>query len=212
MFLFAGAVALTALIYAFFITNKKYGEEYSARLQAFAIQHGYSFSPIDNGEQLARLSKFELFLEGQAHRITNILFIGIDSGILNIFQDSYWIRLNLVRHTVGIIHSRKLNLPEFLLEPNWILPIDHSGADIVSSLDFLSEYTLRGTDTARLRCLFDDELVSFFEKNHGLRVEGFENNLLVQRSKKLLEVEELPAFLDLCQEVYQLLLKRQRAS
>src|SRR6185503_18800487 len=103
--------------------------------------------------------------------------------------------------TVVYFEPRDLNVPFFSLRPENAL---HKLATVFGYQDidfgnrplFSSKYLLRGADEQGIRNTFTDALLTFYETNQGLSVDGGGNQLFVFRSGQRAAPHELQRFIN----------------
>ena len=113
------------------------------------------------------------------------------------------------RHRVACFITPNLHLPYFRLQrKTGAQRLENLfGVDNVSFPDnplFSKNYFVRGSDEAAIREVFTPDILSFFEKNTGLRVEGSEDTLLFYRSQAIVKAKDLPSFYQEAQTIYAL--------
>ena len=114
--------------------------------------------------------------------------------------------------TVICFQSPQLNLPRFQLGPEgWGHKIgsklgyqDIDFESHLTAVGFSKKYLLRGKDEQKIRALFTDEVLAFFAGQDNVYVEGFSSHLCFYRASKLIEPEDIPAFMKEGFEVFRL--------
>ena len=114
--------------------------------------------------------------------------------------------------SVICFQSPQLNLPKFRLRPEYFSDkigskLGYQDIDFEShptAAEFSKKYLLRGKDEQKIRALFTDEVLAFFAGQDKIRVEGFSSHLCFYRAPKLIEPEDIPAFMKEGFEVFRL--------
>ena len=114
-------------------------------------------------------------------------------------------------------HSPQLSLPHFgVLPEEWHhklrSKLGYQDIDFEShptAVEFSKKYLLRGKDEQKIRALFTDEVLAFFAGQDKLCVEGFSSHLCFYRAFKLIEPEDIPAFMKEGFEVFRLFTQEQ---
>ena len=117
-----------------------------------------------------------------------------------------------VMQSVICFQSPQLNLPKFQLCPEFFFNKLWGGrftGDIdfeshPTAVEFSKKYLLRGKDEQKIRALFTDEVLAFFAGQDKICVEGFSSHLCFYRARKLIEPEDIPAFMKEGFEVFRL--------
>jgi hypothetical protein len=76
--------------------------------------------------------------------------------------------------------------------------------DFESHPRFSSSYLLRGSSEYKIRKLFTDEVLAFFENEPGLSVEGCSQQIIIYRAAKREKPEEMRSFFEEMFRVYSL--------
>lgn len=170
-----------------------------AALRRLAPQLGLSYFEGDTRE-LAREYRDLPSLPRQGARIGNLMRSASGRDETALFDWTFRRGNATITQTVALFRSRELRLPDFSLRP------EHLGHKIGSLMGFQdidfehfprfsSSYLLQGRDESRIRGLFTPSLLSFFEQNPGLAVDGSGDRLVFLRPSKRLKPEEWPQHL-----------------
>ena len=199
-----------------FLHVRKLGEQRTKKFTDFAEQMGMEFSVEDEWDIGESLSAFDLFWEAD---ITNVLSgdseqLGYGEEFeVTVLECTYAIGEDAqVNQTVIYFRSPQLNLPKFQLRPEeWHHKIGsklgYQDIDFEShptAVEFSKKYLLRGKDEQKIRALFTDEVLAFFAGQDKICVEGFSSHLCFYRARKLIEPEDIPAFMKEGFEVFRL--------
>ena len=119
--------------------------------------------------------------------------------------------------TMICFQSPQLNLPKFQLGPEgWGHKIgsklgyqDIDFESHLTAVEFSKKYLLRGKDEQKIRALFTDEVLAFFAGQDKICVEGLSSHLCFYRARKLIEPEDIPAFMKEGFEVFRVFARKQ---
>lgn len=176
-------------------------QQYQSDIEAYALNHQFQFIAVDSGVVIEKLSGFNLFLQGHAHQVQNIITGPMPSGNFHFFDHSYLLTGNRILQSVVIIGSKAIDLPVFTLEFNHTLIPENDGLKFALHPTFSNSYALKGDDEAKLRQIFQPRVLEFFEATEGLRAEGFGNQLLVYRYSHRADIKATPELLELCEKL-----------
>jgi hypothetical protein len=173
-------------------------------MRAVADQLGLPFYP-GGDHLLPALAHFKLFSQGSARHIKNLLHGVTDDVEVGIFDYQYTTgggqHSQTFFQSVVAFRSPRLNLPDFALRPENVFHrigqvLGYQDIDFESRPDFSKAFLLRGSDEARIREVFDDEVLEFFEGTTGVCVEGGGDQLIYCRSSKKVEPANTRSFMD----------------
>ena len=211
------------------LTKWKGSEQRTKEFKRISEQLGMTFSARVKGRAKDQATPpLPLFREGRSRVVTNMLHG--DSELLG-FAEEFEVRIFAYEFTVGSGKSRhtsmqsvicfqspQLNLPKFQLCPESFFK-KLGGGWITGDIDFESDntavrfsekYLLKAGDAAgkeaneRVRALFTDEILAFFAGQDKICAEGFSSHLCFYRARKLIEPEDIPAFMKEGFEVFRL--------
>ncbi|MBT7851512.1 MAG: SulP family inorganic anion transporter [Flavobacteriaceae bacterium] len=116
------------------------------------------------------------------------------------FSEGEFIAKEVVRSTMLYIKTPP-NVPVFTLDREGLLEKLYSLAgykdiDIKNHTDFSKRFYLRGEDPQKIRALFSDQLVRFFESNSYYHVESSRDGLLIFSKERIASIKEIKALLD----------------
>jgi hypothetical protein len=178
-----------------------------------AAELGLILLPKGDGEVLKDLATYHLFSQGEQRRIANMLWGKADGLEIKIFDYDYSIGSEESRETptqtVIYFRSPELDLPAFSLRPKSVfhrIATFFGYQDIVFATRpaFSKAYLLRGKDEAAVRKLFDDTVVSHFERGTSLVAEGGGTQFVLLRPGKVVEPEQVRFFVQEGFEVLEL--------
>ena len=169
-----------------------------------AEELGLPFFPQGDDGLLGRLSDFHLFSQGRSKRIMNMLHGETNEVEVAIFDYRYTVGSGKDRKTyhqsVIYFHSATLQLPTFAVRPEGMFHkigalFGYKDIDFESHPLFSKKYLLRGDNEAAIRELFDDRLLSFFEGETKISVEGSRGQLVYYRQKKRIKPADTQNFM-----------------
>ena len=205
-------------------------EQRSKKFKDLAEQMGMEFSVEDEWDIGESVSAFDLFWEAD---ITNVLSgdseqLGYGEEFEVTVLDCSYVEsasflddplgfggensTKTIVQTVICFHSPQLSLPDFDVRPEeWHhklrSKLGYQDIDFEShptAVEFSKKYLLRGKDEQKIRALFTDEVLAFFAGQDKICVEGFSSHLCFYRARKLIEPEDIPAFMKEGFEVFRL--------
>ena len=198
----AGVLSLVGLVIFIRIRLQKKRTE---GFRQVAEQLGLPFFPKGDDSLLERLGSFHLFSRGHSKKIKNMLHG--ETGSLEVAIFDYWYTTGHGKHrhthgqSVVYFSCTALSLPRFALRPEGLFHkigsvLGYQDIDFESHPRFSKTYLLRGEDEAQVRELFNDELLTFFETEHKLCVEGGGDQLVFYRGSKRIKPDEVQQFMD----------------
>jgi hypothetical protein len=197
---------LTAVALLIAIPDVLYHLKRKGRMEAMrraAEEMGFTFSPKGDADALRGLSSGYLFSQGVSKKVTSLMR-GVADGLeVLVFDYGYSVggeeNLENPTQTVILFRSPELDLPAFCVRPKSVL---HRLASLFGYQDiavdghpvFSKNYLLRGRDEAGVRRLFNDEVLSYYERGSSLFTEGGGQQFVLYRWAKPLEPENLRFF------------------
>ena len=216
------AIILILVGVLFLRTMWKWEEQQLKKFKDFAEQMGMEFSAKGDRALRESLAAFDLFSQGGV-RITNVLHG--DSEQLGYGEEfevrtldfTYQSGKSTISQTVICFRSSQLSLPDFSMRPEYFFhkigsKLGYQDIDFEShptAVEFSKKYLLRGKDEQKIRALFTDEVLAFFAGQDKICVEGFSSHLCFYRARKLIEPEDIPAFMKEGFEVFRLFARKQ---
>ena len=215
------AIILILVGVLFLRTMWKWQEQRTKEFKRISEQLGMTFSARVKGRAKDQATPpLPLFGEGHSRVVTNMLHG--DSELLG-FAEEFEVRIfaygfahqqqdQHVMQSVICFQSPQLNLPKFQLRPEHFFDkigskLGYQDIDFEShptAVEFSKKYLLRGKDEQKIRALFTDEVLAFFAGQDKICVEGFSSHLCFYRARKLIEPEDIPAFMKEGFEVFRL--------
>ena len=214
-----------------FLHVRKLGEQRTKKFTDFAEQMGMEFSVEDEWDIGESLSAFDLFWEAD---ITNVLSgdseqLGYGEEFEVTVLDCSYVEsasflddplgfggensTKTIVQTVICFHSPQLNFPDFSMRPEeWHhklrSKLGYQDIDFEShptAVEFSKKYLLRGKDEQTIRALFTDAVLTFFAAHPDkVCVEGSDDQLIWYQPGKIIEPEDIPAFMKEGFEVFRL--------
>ena len=120
--------------------------------------------------------------------------------------------------SVICFQSPQLNLPKFQLRPEHFFDkigskLGYQDIDFEShptAVEFSKKYLLRGKDEQTIRALFTDAVLTFFAAHPDkVCVEGSDDQLIWYQPGKIIEPEDIPAFMKEGFEVFRVFARKQ---
>jgi hypothetical protein len=184
-------------------------------IRAVADQLSLQFDP--QGDKLIpEFARFKLFSQGGGKKIRTMLHGTTEAVEVSIFDYQFTQDGEdgqILKQTVASFRSPHLDLPDFDLRPEhflhkFVLVLGYQDIDFESNPDFSKAFLLRGSDEARIRAVFDDEVLALFEQTTGVCVEGDGDRLIYYRSGQRVEPANIRSFMDEGFKVYVLFRSR----
>jgi len=209
-------------------------EQRSKKFKDLAEQMGMEFSEEGDSALRESLSVFDLFDKKmlQSGQFTNVLH-GDSEQLehseefkVTILEFGHWEtsfssfvskRSQPIKQTVICFHSPQLSLPRFSMRPEeWHHKIGsglgYQDIDFEShstAAEFSKKYLLRGRGEQKIRALFTDEVLAFFAGQDKLCVGGSSSHLCFYQRDKIIEPEDIPAFMKEGLEVFRVFARKQ---
>jgi len=170
-----------------------------------ALRLGFNFFPKGDPAFANEMSVFHLFQQGHTRLLKNLMRTAGTDSELAVFDYRYTTgsgkNQSTKNQTVIWFRSPVLNLPAFTLSPENILHkigglMGYQDIDFEHNPGFSKRYLLRGQDETRIRMIFNDRLLRFFEQKHPISAEGQGNRFIFFRSKKVVKPEVLNSFVE----------------
>ena len=164
-----------------------------------------SFSDEGNQSIIKGLSEFHLFSQGSSKKITNMIHGNYRNHEFALFDYEYVVKgkdsSSLYKQSVIWFHSENLRLPNFALRPENLFHkiggvLGYQDIDFKSHPEFSKAFLLRGNDEPKIRDIFKNEVLNFFESLEEISVEGGDNQLILYRHQVRITPEELEQFID----------------
>ncbi len=210
-FLGMGAVGLLSAAVALgtFVADRRRRDA----LARLAATWEVSFYPDPPPGTLRPYDHLPLFSLGRGARARHLLYGDLEGTRFELFE--YRFRTgtgkNQRNHRLSVLGVRApLGLPRFAMRPENVF--ERIGAafgaqdiDFAQSPGFSRLYVLQGDEAAAVKSRFSADLLAFFERHEGWRVEGHGDALVLYRADRVLPVEEVRATVHLGIEIARLL-------
>lgn len=186
-------------------------------MSKIAFDLGMEFHQRDQWSMLSLLKGFQLFRQGRARRITNIMhqrdeFLNVETYIF----DYYSVRgrgkhRKATNQTVFFIQSKSLGLPEFLMKPeNFFHKIGAylgmQDIDFEEFPVFSENYLLKGKDEDYIRATMNEEVLRFFSVEKDWSLEGVNYFLIFYQKKRLIPPQKIKHFFKKGMELHRMLI------
>lgn len=160
---------------------------------------GWSYT-ANQEEEITDLSNFGYFKTRQINKVSNIISNDSCSLFDVEFSEGEMIAKQVIRASMFYIKLNK-EIPEFTLDKEGIFEyIYHftgfNDIDIDNHPDFSKRFYLSGKNQDKIKELFTDELILFFESNPYYHIEGSKDGLLILGKERLSGVKEIKALAD----------------
>ena len=198
-------LVIGAVIGGIFVVSHLQDKKRTEKLRQVADEMGLPFYPQGDDSLIGQLSNFPLFSEGRSKKIKNMLHGETSEVEVGIFDFRYTTGSGKSSHThkqsVAYFRSPDLDFPDFALRPEHLFHriggvFGYQDIDFESHPRFSKSYLLRGNSEHKIRQLFNDEILAFFERQTGLSVEGNGERLIFYRASKRVKPEEVRSFFE----------------
>ncbi len=209
----AGVLIFGAVVGGIFLVLYLREKKRTEAMRVVAAEIGLPFYAQGDASLIHELSHFPLFSEGRSKKIKNMLHGETSDVEVGVFDYRYTVQSGKHSHTykqtVAYFRSPELDCSEFALRPESLFNkigrvFGFQDIDFESHPRFSSSYLLRGGSEYRIRKLFTDEVLAFFENEPGLSVEGCSQRIIIYRAAKRVKPEEIRSFFEEMFRVYTL--------
>ena len=160
-----------------------------------------SFYP-DGKDSIFESISFGIFDYGN---VSNMMHGEVDNAEFAIFDHKYKTSGSgdnpgsTYKQTAIYFKSTNLKLPRFTLSPEDLWDkigsaFGNQDIDFPTHPDFSKRFLLRGEDETKIRALFTDKLLNFFNSQQNITVEGGGNQLILYRDEKRISPPILPDY------------------
>lgn len=194
------------LLVGFIIACIHYAEKRTKDMEKLAKQFGAkSFVKVSDLNANYVNDLLPLFFYGRKKILKNIIQGEMYNLRFRLFDYQYTIGMrnggSSITHkqTVLLFESKELCLSNFSVRPESIVEkilsvFGSQDIDFEHHPKFSAQYLLRGLSETEIRQIFNDQVISLFEKQVHLCCEGRENQIIFYRQSTLLKPEELIKF------------------
>jgi hypothetical protein len=148
------------------------------KLEELAGELGLDWFEDGNSQQLSRHSGFNLFNQGRARKMQNLIEGVTDEVQIGVFDYQFTTgngkNQRTTRQTVASLASPQLNCPDFDSHPK-----------------FSGNFVLKGPNEEAIRSFFQPAVLEFFETQTGIRVEGRGNTMCFYRAGKVVKPDQI---------------------
>lgn len=195
---------VSRFIYSHFATKKRL-----ANMEAVASELGLTWFESGNSDHISNHSRFNLFNQGRARQVSNVIEGVTDEVRICIFDYQFTTghgkQQRTTKQTVASLTSDQLSCPEFSMRPEGIF--DRIGGmlglqdiDFDSHPTFSKTFVLKGPNEDQIRAFFQPPVLEFFETQPGVNVEGLGNSVCFYRAGKIVKADGIK---DLLGDAYQ---------
>ncbi|MCH7726235.1 MAG: hypothetical protein IH991_07130 [Planctomycetes bacterium] len=199
------AIAVVVAIIVLILLVARAGRKRREAIKTVADELGLPFFPTGDKSLIDHLSRFHLFSQGQSRKIINMIHGDTEAMDVAIFDYRYTVssgqHSSTHSQTVVCFQSDELNLPEFSMRPEGFFHkiggmFGYKDIDFESHATFSKAYLLRGPDEAAIRELFREEMLSHFETQKRVCVEGAGNTLVFYRAGRRVKPDEIHSLME----------------
>ncbi len=168
-------------------------------LQKIGTELNWNYVPLQEDE-ITELPTFGYFKTRQINKVSNIISNEQCSLFDVEFSEGEMIAKQVIRASMFYIKIDK-NIPEFTLDKEGVFEYIYHFAgfndiEIDNHPDFSKRFYLSGKNQEKIKELFTDELVLFFESNPYYHIESSKHGLLILGKERLAGVKEIKALAD----------------
>ena len=168
-------------------------------LQKIGSELNWNYLPNQKSE-IVELPTFGYFKTRQINKASNIISNGKCSFFDVEFSEGEMIAKQVIRASIFLIKLDN-KIPEFTLDKEGVFEYIYHFAgfkdiEIENHPDFSKRFYLSGKNQAKIKELFTDELILFFESNPYYHIESSEHGLIILGKERLAGVKEIKALAD----------------
>ena len=168
-------------------------------LQNIGAELNWEYVPLQK-EEITELNNFGYFKTRQINKVSNIISNNRCSLFDIEFSEGEMIAKQVIRASMFYINIDK-EIPEFTLDKEGVFEyIYHftgfKDIEIENHQDFSKRFYLSGKDQEKIKEVFTDELILFFESNPYYHIESSKHGLLILGKERLAGVKEIKALAD----------------
>lgn len=198
-------LVLGAVIGVFVLVSHLREKKRTERLRQIAEVMGLPFYPEGDPALIMELSQFPLFSYGRDKKLKNLMHGATSDVEAGVFDFRYTTGSGKSSHTydqtVACFRSPGLDCPDFALRPEHLMHriggmFGYQDIDFESHPQFSKSYLLRGASELKIRELYNDEVLDFFENHPGLSVEGSGQRIVFYRASKRVKPDEIRSFFE----------------
>ena len=168
-------------------------------LQNIGAELNWEYVPLQK-EEITELNNFGYFKTRQINKVSNIISNNRCSLFDIEFSEGEMIAKQVIRASMFYINIDK-EIPEFTLDKEGVFEyIYHftgfKDIEIENHQDFSKRFYLSGKNQEKIKEVFTDELILFFESNPYYHIESSKHGLLILGKERLAGVKEIKALAD----------------
>lgn len=194
------AVAIFVMALGFYLEHKRRKD-----LEALASSQGLAFLPDGPDRDLLDRTGLEFFNLGRRSSASNLIKAQSTAGPISFFDYSYTTGSGKQRNkrdfTLALIECPRAQVPAFELKPEAFIykigeMMGFKDIDLPAFPVFSEKYRLTAPDEAAARMFFTPQRAAWFERSHGLRVQGAPGFVLFLGSGGRLSVARWQMFME----------------
>lgn len=173
-------------------------------IEKFAAESGLTFSSEDTEQFRTRLIEFQLFKEGRAQRVYNLLRAEAEGVLMSVFDYQFTVgsgkHQSTHRQTVLAVESNSLHLPPLTIRPESLFDalagvLGFRDIDFEESPEFSRCFVLKSPNEQMTRKLFDADVCQFFMERRDVALEANRTRMIYYRRNKAVHPRDLKNFL-----------------
>ena len=200
-----------------FVTLFYLDQKRTEGLEELAGSMGLEFLAKGDMNLQGRLASFQLFNQGRARKLRNLMVGETDEVAIAIFDYQYTTGSGKNTHTwkqtVALLESDTLRVPPFTMRPESIFHrlgevFGLQDIDFESHPEFSKMFLLKSDHEDQVREYFDDSILNFFETQKGLSVEANPGRIIFYQSGRSKKVAQIRDFFETAYQAYGVLVDR----
>jgi len=173
-------------------------------MEKFALDAGLNFSAEDTEQFRTRLITFQLFKEGRAQRVYNLLRAEAEGVQMSVFDYQFTTgsgkHQSTHRQSILAVESKSLYMPSMTLRPESFFDaiagvLGFRDIDFEDSPEFSRSFVVKSQFEELTRKLFDADVIQFFMERRDVAFEASANRFIYYRRNKTVQPQDLKAFL-----------------
>lgn len=194
------AIFVVAIAISVYLDRKR-----TDAIKALADDMGFQFQTEPRTYLPSQIWQFDLFDKGRSRKLKNLIQGRQDRIKVSIGDYQYTSGSGKNRHTynqtVAFIEADDLHLPSFMLVPEHIFHkignlFGYHDIDFETHPDFSSRYLLKGSDETKIRDLFHDGVLKFYQNQSRVSTEGIGTVFIYYRANQRLAPERWKSLMD----------------
>lgn len=173
-------------------------------IQKFANESGLPFTAEDAERLRTRLLDFQLFKEGRAQRVYNVLRAEAEGVGMTVFDYQFTTGGGKSQHThhmtILLVEAHSLHLPPLTVRPENFFDsiagvLGFRDIDFEAHPEFSRGFVLKSPDEEVTRQLFNEELVQFFMARRDIVLEAHRQRFVLYRRNRTVHPRDYKVFL-----------------